>query len=179
MWRTDIIRQRFYTNFWNILFSVCLGFNGPWNVINGDVYERISQMCISMNFINKIRSQIFFPWLNWSDLLVWMQMSARQVQATLSVKSENFQQTFEESLQDSTTPYASLIAANERLRASLSKTLTEFVDKARAAQQASTDPKKRKIKCKIYLEEFDQMIITIFSCSWWRKRGWRWTGLVG
>lgn len=91
-----------------------------------------------------------------------MQMSAQQVQATLSVKSDNFQQTFEESLQDSTTPYASLIAANERLRVSLSKTLTEFVDKARAAQQASADPKKRKIKCKIYLEDPEEMTIVIF-----------------
>ena len=91
-----------------------------------------------------------------------MQMSAQQVQATISVKSDNFQQTFSEPLQDSTTPYASLIAANERLRASLSKTFTEFVDKARAAQQASGDPKKRKIKCKIERNELQEMSIRIF-----------------
>lgn len=79
-------------------------------------------------------------------------MSAQKVQATIEVKSENFNQTLQEttadsSITDQTSFYESLIAANERLRINISKIFTEFVDKARLEQQASGTEKKRKIKC--------------------------------
>ena len=79
-------------------------------------------------------------------------MTTEKVQARITVKSENFDQVFEESVLDSSTTeqsssYESLIAANERLRTNLSKVLTEFVNKARLEQEANGgDQKKRKIK---------------------------------
>ncbi|CAF2975933.1 unnamed protein product [Rotaria sp. Silwood2] len=78
-------------------------------------------------------------------------MATEKVQATISVKSENFHQTFEESIFDSSTTnqlssYEELIAANERLKGNISKIFTEFVNKARLEQEANGDKKKRKIK---------------------------------
>ncbi|CAF2523259.1 unnamed protein product [Rotaria sp. Silwood2] len=78
-------------------------------------------------------------------------MATEKVQATISVKSENFHQTFEESIFDSSTTnqlssYEELIAANERLKVNISKIFTEFVNKARLEQEANGDKKKRKIK---------------------------------
>ncbi|CAF2048622.1 unnamed protein product [Rotaria magnacalcarata] len=77
-----------------------------------------------------------------------MQMATQKVEATINVKSENFHQTFEESILDSSTSkescsYEQLIAANERLKANLSKVFTEFVNKARVEQNADVDQKKR------------------------------------
>ncbi|CAF2054782.1 unnamed protein product [Rotaria magnacalcarata] len=76
-------------------------------------------------------------------------MATQKVEATINVKSENFHQTFEESILDSSTSkescsYEQLIAANERLKANLSKVFTEFVNKARVEQNADVDQKKRK-----------------------------------
>ncbi|CAF3719427.1 unnamed protein product [Rotaria sordida] len=78
-------------------------------------------------------------------------MPTEKVQATISVKSENFYQTLEESIVNSATTnqsssYAELIAANERLKGNISKIFTEFVNKARLEQEANGDKKKRKIK---------------------------------
>lgn len=77
-------------------------------------------------------------------------MTTEHVKATVAVKSENFNQDIEESFSPSfstSASYEHLIAANERLRASLSKILTEFVEKARTTAQQSTDiQKKRKLK---------------------------------
>ncbi|CAF2990079.1 unnamed protein product [Rotaria socialis] len=78
-----------------------------------------------------------------------MQMTTQKVEATIDVKSENFHQTFEESILDSSTSkescsYEELIAANERLKANLSKVFTEFVNKARLEQNVDVDQKKRK-----------------------------------
>ncbi|CAF2054780.1 unnamed protein product [Rotaria magnacalcarata] len=75
-------------------------------------------------------------------------MATQKVEATINVKSENFHQTFEESILDSSTSkescsYEQLIAANERLKANLSKVFTEFVNKARVEQNADVDQKKR------------------------------------
>ncbi|CAF2990058.1 unnamed protein product [Rotaria socialis] len=77
-----------------------------------------------------------------------MQMTTQKVEATIDVKSENFHQTFEESILDSSTSkescsYEELIAANERLKANLSKVFTEFVNKARLEQNVDVDQKKR------------------------------------
>lgn len=82
-------------------------------------------------------------------------MATQQVQATIVVKSENFHQKLEESIVDSSTTdqgssYEQLIAANERLRTSISKIFTEFVNKARLEQATNGDEKKRKIKGKLY-----------------------------
>ncbi|CAF3479586.1 unnamed protein product [Rotaria socialis] len=76
-------------------------------------------------------------------------MTTQKVEATIDVKSENFHQTFEESILDSSTSkescsYEELIAANERLKANLSKVFTEFVNKARLEQNVDVDQKKRK-----------------------------------
>jgi hypothetical protein len=78
-------------------------------------------------------------------------MATQQVQATIDVKSENFHQILEESILGSSTKdqlssYDELIAANERLKANVSKIFTEFVNKARLEQEANGDNKKRKIK---------------------------------
>ncbi|CAF3479569.1 unnamed protein product [Rotaria socialis] len=75
-------------------------------------------------------------------------MTTQKVEATIDVKSENFHQTFEESILDSSTSkescsYEELIAANERLKANLSKVFTEFVNKARLEQNVDVDQKKR------------------------------------
>ncbi|CAF1538571.1 unnamed protein product [Rotaria sordida] len=74
-------------------------------------------------------------------------MPTEKVQATISVKSENFYQTLEESIVNSATTnqsssYAELIAANERLKGNISKIFTEFVNKARLEQEANGDKKK-------------------------------------
>lgn len=77
-------------------------------------------------------------------------MSTQKVEASVTVKSENFHQNFEESINGSSTVkesslfYEELIAANERLKASLSKVFTEFVNKARLEQESNGDKKKRK-----------------------------------
>ncbi|CAF3467970.1 unnamed protein product [Rotaria sp. Silwood1] len=78
-------------------------------------------------------------------------MTTAKVQAIISVKSENFHQTFEESIHDSSTTnqlssYEGLIAANERLKGNISKIFTEFVNKARLEQETNGDKKKRKLK---------------------------------
>ncbi|CAF1306858.1 unnamed protein product [Adineta steineri] len=75
-------------------------------------------------------------------------MAVQRVQATINVKSENFQQILGESIVDSSTGdvYEGLIAANERLKSDISKIFTEFVNKARAEQETNADQKKRKIK---------------------------------
>lgn len=76
-------------------------------------------------------------------------MSAPRVQATITVKSEQFQQTVDEPVaNESPALYEGLIAANERLKGSLSKILTEYVNKARAEQEANGTPKKRKLERK-------------------------------
>ena len=72
-------------------------------------------------------------------------MATQQVQATIDVKSENFHLVLEESILGSSS-YDELIAANERLKANVSKIFTEFVNKARLEQEANGDNKKRKIK---------------------------------
>lgn len=74
-------------------------------------------------------------------------MTTQQVRAVVDVKSENFHQVVEESVAiDSSNSYEQLIDANERLRVQLSKIFTEFVNKARAEQEANGDQKKRKAK---------------------------------
>ena len=135
-------------------------------------------------------------------------MTSEQVKATVTVKSENFTQALEESVAPSSSSsssgsgasYEQLIAANERLRASLSKILTEFVEKARAtAQQSNGDQKKRKLKCNFSFAHLVLRSSVVFSWWWqwrcwfrfgqsWRRRGrqqrgrgrrrgrgWRWT----
>ena len=77
-------------------------------------------------------------------------MSQPQVRATICVQSETFHQTYEEPVGDSSTNdpsqfYEQLIAANDRLRASISKTLTDFVNKARLEQQEHGEKSKRKL----------------------------------
>jgi len=78
-------------------------------------------------------------------------MTTQQVQATISVKSENFHQILEESVLDSSasdqsSSYEQLIAANERLKTNISKIFTEFVNKARLEQETNGDKLKRKIE---------------------------------
>ena len=74
-------------------------------------------------------------------------MTAEQVRAVIDVKSENFHQVLEESVgTEQSGSYEQLIAANERLKAEVSKIFTEFVNKARQEQETNGDQKKRKIK---------------------------------
>jgi hypothetical protein len=90
-------------------------------------------------------------------------MSLPHVQATITVTSEDFHQTFEESLSDSkptdaSLSYADLIAANERLKTNISKVLTEFVDKERATQQTTNEHSKRKQECNDRMNKRERML---------------------
>ena len=78
-------------------------------------------------------------------------MSTEKVQATITIKSENFHQNLEESILDTSSTdqslsYEELIAANEHLKTNISKIFTEFVNQARLEQEANGDTKKRKTK---------------------------------
>jgi hypothetical protein len=92
-------------------------------------------------------------------------MTAQQVRVVIDVKSENFHQVLEESVgTEESGSYEQLIAANERLKAEVSKIFTEFVNKARQEQDTNGDQKKRKIKRKFcFLFNGKKFCISFFS----------------